>query len=238
MKQIAVFFRVAVLLGCSTQVMALDAAVSLSTDLRGSVYLAESLYKSLGSDTSDQGQGSGSSVDGGKTVSSSQKTSDSTNFAVWPSLHMEASQKLYQRQQVIFGIKGEIVYLSLGVLYPNGLIFHSGGRRIRFIDPSSFRLSSFDAGIGPFVSFELSPRMSVGGEIMFVYQSLTIKSTLGNWNLKDTLYDSRIDGAIWIDYEIGNNLFKSPFQPSLRLGVSHRRNNASLYVQVQVPLQF
>lgn len=236
MKRIAVFFRAAALLGCSTQVMALDAAVSLSTDFRGAVSLAESLYKSLDSDTSDQSQGSGSRVDGGKTVWSSQETSDSVNFSVRPSLHMEASQKLYQRQQVIFGIMGEIVYLSLDVLYPNGLIFQSGGRRIRLIDPSSIRLHSFDAGIGPFISFELSPRMAVGGEIMYVHQSLTIKSALGDWNLNDTMYDRRIDGAIWVDYEIGNNLFKSSIQPSLRLGVSHRRNNASLYVQVQVPL--
>lgn len=234
MKRIAASFGVAVLLGCSTPVMALDAAVSLSTDLRGVVYLAESLYKGLGSDTSDEDQGGGSSADGGKTVSSSRESSDSVNFAVRPSLHVEASQQLYQRQKIIFGIKGEIVYLSFGVRYPNGFSFQSGGRRILFTEPSSIRLSSFDAGIGSFVSFELSPRMSMGGEIMYVYQSLSIKSTLGNWNLKDILYDRRIDGAIWIDYEIGNNLFKSPVQPSLRFRLAHRHNEASFNMGVRL----
>ncbi len=232
--QVVALFGVGVLLGYSTPVMALDVAASLSSDLRGAVNLAESLYKGLGPDTSSEDQGGGSNADGGTTASSRQDSSDSVNFAVRPSLHMEVSQQLYQRQQANFGIKGEIAYLSLGVRYPNGFSFQSGERRIRFVEPSSIRLTSFDAGIGSFVSFELSPRMSVGGEIMYVYQTISIKSTLGIWNLKDNLYDHRVDGAIWIDYEIGNNLFKSSVQPSLRFGLAHRHNEASLSVRARL----
>lgn len=229
-KQVVALFGVGVLLGYSTPVTAQDVAVSLSSDLRGAVHLAESLYKGLGSDTSSEDQGGGSNADGGMTASNRQESSDSVNFAVRPSLHVEVSQQLYQRQKVNFGIKGEIAYVSLGVQYPNGFSFQSGERRIRFTEPSSIRLTSFDAGIGSFVSFELGPRMSVGGEIMYVYQSLSIKSTLGIWNLKDNLYDHRVDGAIWIDYELGDNLFNSPVQPSLLFGLAHRHNEASLSV--------
>lgn len=228
MKRLAASFGVGILLGYSTPVMAQDVAVSLSSDLRGAVNLAESLYKGLGSDTSSEDQGGGSNADGGTTVSSRQDSSDSVSFAVRPSLHVEVSQQLYQRQQLNFGIKGELVYVALGVRYPNGFSIQSGGRTIRFTEPSSIQLRSLDAGVGPFVRFALSPRMTLGGQIMYVYQDLTIKSSLGSWELSDDLIDRRIDSSIWLDYGIFNNSFEPAVRPALRLGVVHRNNKASV----------
>jgi len=224
LKKVVALFGVGALLGYPSPVAAFDATVSLSSDLRGAVYLVEGFYGSLGADTSDENEDVGSSSEG----------SDTVNFAVRPSLHLEVSQQLYQRQQVTFGVKVEVVYASLGVRYPNEFSFQSGGRTIRFTEPSSIQLSSLDAGVGSFISFELSPQMFIGGEIMYVYQDLSIQSTLGSWDLNDNLYDSRIDSSIWLDYILFNNGFDLPVQPKARLGVTHRHNESSFNLGLRV----
>lgn len=211
----------------SAPVIALEAAVSLSSDLRGAAYLAESLYKGVEPDNPKEDQDGGASADGGSPELSNDKSVDLVEFGVRPSLHVEVAQQIYQQDRLHFSIKGEVVYASAGVRYPNGLSFQLGGRTVRFTEPSSLQLSSFDLGVGPVFRFELNPRMSVGGEIVYIYQRLSIQTVLGDWKLKDTLYDHRFDHALWIDYRVGNKFFTS-LQPFLRFGLTYRQDEASL----------
>jgi hypothetical protein len=218
-------FLAVVVAGFSSSASALDVSLSLSSDLRGAVQLAEGLYRSLDSDAADEnpviGSDSGSS-DPGAINLDRQEPSDATNFSVRPSIHLEVLQQTYQRQNLTFGVKSELAFASFGVRYPNGISFSTGKSRVRFTEPASIKLRSFDIGMGPFVGLAMSSRLSIGGGLMYVYHDLSIKSTLGSWELIDKLTDHRIDGSLWLDYNILNGRFNPSAQPSLRLEVIHR----------------
>ena len=237
LKVLATSFVVASCMTYSTPVLALETSVSITSDLRGGVYLAEGLYKSLKSDASDEGQDDGSVVDEGtvaSTAPSGQNLSDTSEFSVRPSLHLEVSQQLFQLQKLTFGAKVEFVYASYGVRYPNGFSFQSGDRIVRFTEPSSLNLRSIDAGIGPIIRLEFTPRTSLRGEVLFVYQSVTIQSNLGSWELKDHLFGKRIDRSIWFDYLIFNNAFDGSAQTVATFGVTHRHNEPSFNIGLRV----
>lgn len=237
LKSVAASFVVASCLTYSTPVLALEISVSVSSDLRGGAYLAEGLYRSLTSDASDEGQDDSSVVDEGTVAStppSVQNSSNTSEFAVRPSLHLEVSQRLFQLQKLTFGAKAEFVYASFGVRYPNGFSFQSGDRTVRFTEPSSLNLRSIDAGIGPIVKFEFTPRTSLRGEVLYVYQSVSIQSNLGSWKLKDDLFDRRIDSSIWFDYLIFRNAFDGLAQTVATFGVTHRHNEPSFNIGLRV----
>ena len=213
----------------SSSVFALDYSVFISSDLRGADYSVKRQYSLFKSGERDGDQSSGFGSD-------TNKNAFTKSVSLGPTLHLSVSRPVYELERLAIGFKADVVYLSLGVNYPDGLNFRSGDQNILVPEPTRIKFKSYDIGIGPFFNIYLTPRISLGAGLMAVSQKVTIKTSLGLWNLSDSLYQQRNDASIWVNYKLVNNNLMFSAQPSARLSLTQRYDDTFINFGIRMSL--
>ena len=213
----------------SSSVFALDYSVFISSDLRGADYSVKRQYSLFKSGERDGDQSSGFGSD-------ANKNAFTNSVSLGPTLHLSVSRPVYELKRLVIGFKADVVHLSLGVNYPDGLGFRSGDQNILVPEPTQINLKSYDIGGGPFFNIDLTPRISLGGEFMSVSQKVIIKTSLGRWNLNDSRYQQRNDASLWVNYKLANNNLMFFAQPSMQLSLTQRYDDTFINFGIQMSL--
>lgn len=181
------------------QLEASEVIVSLSTDTRGVFVFIEDRFAPIrGSSRSSSSSRSGAGSSGS---SGSSTPRDSRSLQLVPTHSLQFKYAFSDNMNLTYGIHARASRTQLRLKYPNGVTLSSSSPVIRFTEPVQFDLTSVDVGLGPYIAYQLSPRISVSASLLAVRQKIELKSKLGNWDLKDTFYRSFMEQSASIQLQ-------------------------------------
>ena len=202
-----------------------EVSANLSTDTRGVFAFIEGRFAPISRSSGSQNSSASGSPPSSGT--SSQRLRDTRSFELLPTHSLAYYHLISDNGNFVYGVRTHISRTKLQLKYPNGVILSSSPPVIRFSEPVRFDLSSIDAGFGPFIKYQVSPRISVQASLFAVRQKIKLKSKLGQWDLEDTFYRSFFEKTASVEFS--PFLDNSIISPTLYSAVS-RINGANEFV--------
>lgn len=191
LRYVTVCFAISVA-SLSSHSFARDISFILSNDSRGvSQYIQDQFFVFNGSSNQDDGTSLG--------TTEARESSDPRLLSVVPTHSVFLKLPLVMSERSILGLKFRLNRTQSSLSYPNGLTL-SSSPEIKFTEPVSLNLSSFDAGFGPYTQFQFSSQLTLEFSALAVKQRIYLDSKLGDWHLKDTFDRDFFEIIVTLEY--------------------------------------